>query len=801
MRRRPLRWAFASGIAAAVLVGGLFPAQQQQPLSSPPREGLSGEATGHKLVDPRSAYDRAIQLAAEALRLGKRQEVLQLLRQAREAVGGGAACGLEWRLLARLVHEYERSQIAHTSGVCRLRFSPDGRRLYSAGKDGRVLCWDAQTWVVEQSLDVGHGEVHFAEPSGDGALLAVACELGRLVIYRTDDWTKVYEADAIENGRIFAATWLGDGESRLAVGGKGSVVHVIDVTTGEHRISEPLGVPADVAGGGVDYAKEVDSLAFDPDHSRLFASGYQNMQFCIDAHSLKVLEARRTNGISMGAICCIPYESGYVAESCLDAIGIWDPTLGRLAGQVPALTRVRSLICTADGNDLIAAYDHGAIECWSVPHILAGNAGTPRRLLGSNAATLSLALSPDESLLVSGADDGSICWWPSPTYRAPFDEAFTGVIEAVRFSDCGKWLAVVERQPDGLLQLAMYDAGAREELWRESLGSLSDKATSGAPFFVGWPIAFCPQSRAIAVADSDLKVRTRLVASGQTTGEPELAMEQLGVRLQFSTDGKFLIQRQVHRDGLLRCWWTNRTTGAEATSLSGGSHEGWLGSFRTSQGDIWLDQRPSREILVHGADAAMAQPVLRGATDVVFAATCSPDGSLVAAGGIEGVVYCWDLSKSGRLIECIGHHAPILDVRIAPDNRTLVSLGNNGVLRLWDIDTGAALLTLGGDAERIVSFALHPLGDCLVLAVERDDQFGLRTLRVRPDKTALSPISSLLRTPAQARRDVRKFIAHAPAAVRRSHPRPTHRRLRFSSSPTAANTASARLAGSGTGLL
>ena len=63
---------------------------------------------------------------------------------------------------------------AHDGGMLALDVQPGGARLATAGQDGRVLIWDAETGEVVRRIDIGGGWVENVAWSSDGQLLAVS---------------------------------------------------------------------------------------------------------------------------------------------------------------------------------------------------------------------------------------------------------------------------------------------------------------------------------------------------------------------------------------------------------------------------------------------------------------------------------------------------------------------------------------------------------------------------------------------------------------------------------------------------
>jgi WD40 repeat protein len=729
-RRKPSQLASASLIVvAAAAIVGLLTAWNQSRFTATPRYADEAAATRHERdVIRRSEYINKIQAAADSLRLGNRHFVVQNRQEASEASGGVDPCGLEWHLLQNAMLTRARELKAHSGGACSVRFSPDGRRLYSAGKDGRIVVWDAHAWTIEQEIVVGDEEVHFAEPSDDGLTLAVGCEAGRVVVYRTNDWSKTFDQQVMA-GRIYCIAWLGM-NSRLAVAGEGDRVHMLNLDSGETIATPPLCAPSDGLGEDV-YADEIESMAFDPDRSQLMVNARPRLQFSLDASTLRVLDARQHRETTYGISCHLPASPDCFAVVCNDAVRIWNSSLAKFVAEVPILSAIRSINGSRDGATLAIGYRNGLIETWDVGRILSGVQDIPRRVFAHDERVLALDFSPDAASLVSCGADGRIRVWDCDTVQRPFESPFQGIIKAVRFSDCGRWLAVVEGRPNGAMRLLMYSAETGEFRWESPLGTLQKEQLAWATFENGWPIDFRPDSSEIAITDGDLIVRTRLVDSGRLTNEFPLSAEAYQRQIQFSPDGEQLIQHPFHSSERVGSWWTDKRRGFAGASPAG-ERDGWIGSFRTSLGDVWLDQLLTREIVVYRHGTALALTKLAGASELLRITAVSEDGSRIAGGGLDGILFSWDLKDGGRLRKYVGHDGAIADVCYASGDRTLAALSAAGVLRLWDVATGASLMNLGDPAEPIVAMAMHPKGTMLVLAIQSDGKCGLRVHRCEP---------------------------------------------------------------------
>ena len=71
----------------------------------------------------------------------------------------------------------------HSSWVCKLAFSTDGRRLISASSDQSVRVWDTSTWTATKVLRGHRDEVHAVAVSASGHLVASASKDGDLMLW------------------------------------------------------------------------------------------------------------------------------------------------------------------------------------------------------------------------------------------------------------------------------------------------------------------------------------------------------------------------------------------------------------------------------------------------------------------------------------------------------------------------------------------------------------------------------------------------------------------------------------------
>ena len=80
-------------------------------------------------------------------------------------------------------------------------------------------------------------------------------------------------------------------------------------------------------------------------------------------------------------------------------------------------------------------------------------------------------------------------------------------------------------------------------------------------------------------------------------------------------------------------------------------------------------------------------------TNEVFAVAFSPDGKILAGGGVydsqlgrSDLIRLWEMPSGRILTTLIGHTSTVRVLRFSPDGKTLASSGDDGTILLWDLD-------------------------------------------------------------------------------------------------------------------
>jgi len=330
------------------------------------------------------------------------------------------------------------------------------------------------------------------------------------------------------------------------------------------------------------------------------------------------------------------------------------------------------------------------------------------RMLGpAGTEMLSIALSPDGTLLATGADNGTVRLWgltrPGHPLLLAAPLSLPGPVSSLALSPDGRFLAV--------------SAGGTVSLW--NVGDQGRPALAGripaVPGAAMNTVAYSPDGRTLATADASGRVYLWDTADPRhpsRRGAPLEAGTGQIAAVAFSPGAGILAAGGAN--GHVRLWdLVNDGARATALALLSGPANGInaiaFSPYGRTLAAAGNDSRVWLWTLAHDGRTISARPPLTGARSWIYALAFSPAGNAIAAGSADDNAYLWSL-PGGVLTTTLPHPAPVTAVAYGPGGDTLVTGDADDVAQLWTLP-GPVLPGPAGSS--IFTVAFSPDGNIL----------------------------------------------------------------------------------------
>ena len=377
----------------------------------------------------------------------------------------------------------------------------------------------------------------------------------------------------------------------------------------------------------------------------------------------------------------------------------------------------------ASGSGNLIDGNNGTLRIWNVQKQLESfsiNVHTP---------ILGVAFNSDGSRLASGNADGTVGIW--------------SVENGKRITDVKKnepvWSVVFSPNEDNLL--AFSDAIGDVEIWdtvSESQITVLQKGfnTSSAAISLDGDLL------ALGNAEGQIQVKNvetgdlLAVLEGHASGVPGL---DTITNLAFSPNGSILASgTQNVANAPARLWnWANSSQLATLENYSFSpiclafSSDGTL--LATCEGDA---------IRLWDAHTGTRIAFWIGNNDGVRTVAFSPNNTMLAASGQNGIITIWEVQTQTVTATLQGDTGWIETLAFNPDGTLLAAGGQNGIITIWEVQTQTVTATLQGDTGWIETLAFNPDGTLLAAG---DDEGTIHLWEVESgDEIAVLQVNSLL---------------------------------------------------------
>ena len=339
----------------------------------------------------------------------------------------------------------------------------------------------------------------------------------------------------------------------------------------------------------------------------------------------------------------------------------------------------------------------------------------PRGALLAAAAALLLAAG-------CGAESGR---------EPPYKDYFKRGVMSLDFSPDGQTLAAaIAPYPhnEGYETMRLWDVQTGRV--RANLKSGMQNAVSAAFSPDGTRVAACGEDGAVRLwnAETGELIREHPTDQGRPLKQPESLRSIFGLsKAAFSADGKTLISGGS--DGSVHFW--DIQTGAPARDrLRIAPKPRYL---LTLSPDETLAAYRRHRIRLANADTGETEHILKGHTHPVWALAFSPDGNILASGGLDWTIRLWD-ARAGKQIRKLNRfRSGVYALAFSPDGKRLASAGGHilvptkdgrgyvslpeddetYMVSVWDVQTGRRVQTLNGHTRTVWTLAFSPDGKTL----------------------------------------------------------------------------------------
>jgi eukaryotic-like serine/threonine-protein kinase len=633
---------------------------------------LAQEARRNEQALHRQQCVRDVKQAGELWADNRADEAMSLLERYRPEPGEEDLQGFAWHYFHRLCSAGRPPLLGHAGDVYYATFSPDGKTLATAGKDGTVRLWDPKTGAIRLILRGHTDEVDWVSYSPDGRTLATTGD---------DQSVKIWDAESGDlkatltghHDEVVAVIFTPDGRRLISCGRKGKVI------LWDPETSRECGSFAVTNG-------RIQSLAISPDGATLAIAGNRLAIWDLMGRG----ERRRlgsgddpVNGVAFS------HDGRNLATACSSSVHVWETGSWQLKASFVRHGGAVESVAFAPDDRILASVGHGGvIDFWD------RTSGAGDRIASGQGRTWCVAFSPDGRSLATTSADATVKLWdlekdrgwisvPVPTSKR-LSLAFSP--DGSRFSLAEKgdvWtyetltgsLAVRKRIDAGRLIIdSLLSHDARRLVTSDQVGTVAVwDLVSGrpigafpAPLMREFSLAISPSGDWVAEGDIDHGIYMWDTASGSQWH----LSGPVGDRLRLSPLGECSIWAEGSTKP--RLW--DPLSGRDRIATRPGHRLSIIAEAFSPDGKVLATASYDRTVILWDAESLNPLDRFFGAPDgAITAVAFSPDGLTLATGGSDRVVRLWDLKSHTELAALIGHSSSIEGIGFSPDGLALVT--------------------------------------------------------------------------------------------------------------------------------
>lgn len=687
----------------------------------------------------------------------------------------------------------EGSIVAHQGPLRGLVFHPNNQQLVSAGEDGLLKVWQLPP-VQPRDLAGHESPIRSVAVTNNGQLSVTGSDKS-VRVHQVSNGQPIRElagaagpthAIAVSaNDAMTAAAgpqgivklWnLADGADRLQVAGHDEGILALAFhpdnsrfasagTDGTIRIWRLPKAPAPLAG----HTADVVSIAISPNGATAATASVDKTVRLWNTSNGQALRTL-TGHLHPLSQVAIRADNAQVASGDTGGeVRFWDSAAGTPQGWLGAhASQLNGMSYSSSGERLATVGDDGLLKIWTLP------TPAPQVFAGNSLAVTATAVTSDGKWIVTGGSDKTIRLFDAAT--AQQSKAFTDVPDAV---------SAVALSADDQLTVAGLANGVIK-FWKTVDGTpwTGDEppveGVARAASFLGGhdgaihALAFHAETKRVVSAGADGTIRVWRLPSA-----PEVFSDNAGPTTKFvvSNSGKLsasagtfegkpaIIIRDIADGGRVVQHLLGHVTAVTAIAFQ--SNESRIVSGGADGAVLVWDLADSKFPLLQSMKLTAAitavalsddglhsfvasgnvihQYLVEDATEIRnlsghtgAVSSLAVAGPILFSGAADGTVRGWTIA-TGAAAAQMNHAAPVTDIAVGGDGKTVASCGADKLIKVWPSTGGVPVATLAGHAGPIVAVSLS--GDGASLASVGTDGVWLWDVagQRRLETIALSP--------------------------------------------------------------